>query len=214
MGFTNAAQQEAAIQAAAVEQEKRRVVEQVYAKFPGTIVRCMANERHIISIIERWAGPDVIPSLYMFEEAIRENPSEFDSLAQQQESKTREQLSEQIISLLAAGGKAHDAYTLQQERTRLKTLSTEALHVRLADIQRAHGMAHRPVTELKAIVAESRVDHRRFPGFPELPKTLWHQSAHVPVNALFFRGLDGYEIRRWNRLYSVEQVNQRIKETQ
>jgi hypothetical protein len=73
-------------------------------------------------------------------------------------------------------------------------------------------MAGQSVSALKAMVADARADKREFNGFPQLPKSVWNGTTHLPVNAAFFKSLDGHEIRRYTRLYSLEQVNQRIRE--
>jgi hypothetical protein len=210
MSFRTQEDQRRAVEAAALEKAKRETVAAVYQKFP-LLVRCMANDQHIIGIVTRFAGPDALPSLDLFLSALDENPDELRSLAQQSEAITRRQLTAQIIDLLAAKGKGHDSFTLAQEQKRLALLSVPALRARLADLQVKAKMASVDVGSLKAYVAEERRDKREFPGYPELPKSVWNGTTHVPVNAAFFKSLDGYEIRRYTRLYSVEQVNQRIQ---
>jgi hypothetical protein len=96
----------------------------------------------------------VLHSLTIFEEAIAHNPTEYNSLAKQTEEKTAEQLIEQIIDMLAAHGKGHDAFTSKQERTRLGRFTIPALRTRLADLQTKARMAGHSVTALKAFVAD------------------------------------------------------------
>jgi len=211
MSFRNLEQAEAAVAAAAAENDKKLLILNVYRKWP-TLVVCEANDKRILDIVDRWTdySADVIPTLSLFEEAIAENPEEFNSLAHQSEDTTRRQLVDQIIQLLATKGKGHDEYTLKSERTRLKTFTIDALRTRLADLQRGAQLAGKSVETLKGIVAEAKVDRSPYPGYPTLPKSVWNGQTHVPVNSVFFRQLSSFEIKRYARLYSIEQVNARI----
>jgi hypothetical protein len=213
VGYKNLEQQQQAVEAAKYENAKRQTRVHVYQKYLR-VLPCDANDKLISEICARWLGgnPDVLHSLAIFEEAIAQNPSEYDSLAKQTEEKTAEQLIEQIINLLATKGKAHDDFTLKSELTRLKTFTIPALRARLSDLQTKARMAGQSIQQLKQVVADARTDTRTYPGFPTLPKSVWNGTTHVLVNAAFFKALDGYEIRRYTRLYSTEQVNQRIQE--
>jgi hypothetical protein len=211
MSFKTLEDQHRAVEAAAWENAKRETIAQVYGRFP-LLVHCMANDQHIIGIVTRFAGPDALPSLDLFLSALDENPSALGSLAQQPEAITRQQLTEQIIELLAAKGKGHDAFTLRQEEKRLTMLPIPALRARLADLQMKANMASIPVPALKAFVKDAHTDKRKYPGFPELPKTVWNGTAHVPLNAAAIKAMDAWEIRKYSRLYSQQQLNDRIKE--
>jgi hypothetical protein len=215
MGFRTMEQQQAAINAAQLEQERRKTIELVYGKHQQ-MIRCLANERLIIEVIERFAG-EVVPSFGIFEDAILENPDEMKNFATQAVEKSKEQITEDILSLLSSkdggrDGKFND-FNLQSEKSRMASWSLEALRVRLAEIKTKQHMATTPVSVLKAFVSDAHADKRKYPGFPELPKQIWNGTDHVAVNASFFRRLDAHEVRRYTRLYSVEQVNDRIKET-
>src|SRR5260370_21550777 len=119
MSYKNLEQQQQALEAAKYENAKRLTRVHVYQKYQR-VVPCDANDKRISDICNRWLGgnPDVLHSLAIFEEACAANPTEFNSLAKQLETITCEQLIDQIISLLATKGKAHDDFTLRSERTR------------------------------------------------------------------------------------------------
>jgi hypothetical protein len=212
MSFISRSEQQQMLEAAALENAKRECIAAVYAEHQE-FVRCEANNRAIIDACSRWANSDsVLPSVAIFNEAMAENPGEIKNFARQSEAITREQLTEQIIELLAAKGKGHDVFTLKQEEKRLTMLSIPALRARLADLQIKAKMASIPVPALKAFVKDAHTDKRKYPGFPELPKTVWNGTAHVPLNAAAIKAMDAWEIRKYSRLYSQQQLNDRIKE--
>jgi hypothetical protein len=202
--------QAAAQQAARHKKACEDTIAQVY-NLHQDFVRCAANDREILGLINEWTNhsPDVLPSLELFEEALAVNP-DLSGFARQSMAVTREQLSEDILSILRAKGKGHDAYSLKNEAARLKTLSIPQLRTRLADLQRAANMATQPVADLKKIVAAGRPVH----GYPELPKAYWNGTANVPLDATAFRMMDVYELKRYTRIYGSEAVNRRLGETQ
>jgi hypothetical protein len=213
MGYKNLEQQQQAVDAAKFENAKRQTRLHVYQKYAKSVLPCDANDKLIIEIIDRWTGnTDVLPCLALFDEAIAENPAEFQTLAQQEEAVMRRNLIEQIIHLLATRGKGHDDFTLKSEQTRLSTFTIPALRARLADLQLKANMAGQSVQQLKQMVSDARTDRSPYPGFPTLPKSVWNGTTHVPLNAAAFRAMDPWEIRKYSRLYSVEQVNARIAE--
>jgi hypothetical protein len=212
MSFKTLEDQHRAVEAAAWENAKRETIAQVYAKYPATLIHCQANDQQIIAIITRFAGPDALPSLDLFLSALDENPSALGSLAQQPEAITRQQLTEQIIELLAAKGKGHDAFTLRQEEKRLAMLPIPALRARLADLQMKAGMAATDVTTLKRIVADAHRDQSQFPGYSNLPPTMWDETKHVRVDADYLNELarsDIWQFKKLVRLYGSEQIDVR-----
>ncbi len=208
MGYKNSEQTEAAVAAAKYENAKHLTRIHVYQKYLR-VVPCEANDRRISDIINRWTGnnPAVMHSLAIFEEACAENPTEYNSLAKQLEDKTVQQLIDQIIGMLAAHGKGHDDWSLNQERVRLTTFSIPMLRKRLEDLQRGAHMAGQSVQQLKQLVADARPTS----GFPALPKAMWDSAAgkHVTVDSAYLRSRDAWELKRLLRLYG-EQVNQRL----
>jgi hypothetical protein len=207
MSYKNLEQAEAAVAAAKYENAKRLTRIHVYQKYER-VLPCDANDRRISDIIDRWTGnPDVLHSLFIFEEACAANPTEFNSLAKDTEKNICADLTNQIISMLAAHGKAHDEWSLKQERTRLTTFTIPMLRARLADLQRGAHMAGQSVQQLKQMVADARPAL----GFPALPKTMWDGAAgkHVTVDSAYLRSRDAWELKRLLRLYG-EQVNQRL----
>jgi hypothetical protein len=157
-------------------------------------------------------GEDVAPSLDTFRSLVEINPEVMKTLATRAVERTREMLVEDILSLLKAKGIGYDDFNLRVEENRLKHFSLEALQNRLEEIRRKHRMASAPVPILKAIVADAHADKRRYPGYPEMPRQIWNGTAHVPLNAAAIKAMNVFEIRNYSRLYSVEQVNDRIKE--
>src|SRR5882724_9518986 len=102
MGFRNAAQREAAIEAARMQQAKKDCIDAVYASRQD-FVRCEANDRAIIETIEYWTGnPNVLPTKFIFDEALLENPAQINSFARQPVERSRQQVIEEIVELLAA----------------------------------------------------------------------------------------------------------------
>jgi hypothetical protein len=210
MSYKNLEQQQQALEAAKYENAKRQTRVHVYQKYLR-VLPCDANDKRISDIIDRWlnGNPDVLHSLAIFEEAIAQNPTDFNSLAKQIESVTCEQLIDQIIDLLATKGKAHDDFTLRSERTRLKTFTIPMLRTRLADLQRGAHMAGQSIQQLKQLVA----DARPAPGLPALPRQLFENGVTVDVNAHYLRGLDAYSLKRLCRIHGVRAVNQRLAES-
>jgi len=209
MSYKNLEQQQQALEAAKYENAKRQTRVHVYQKYLR-VLPCDANDKRISDIIDRWlnGNPDVLHSLAIFEEAITQNPTDYNSLAKQVESLTCEQLIDQIIDLLATKGKGHDEWSLKQERSRLKTFTIPMLRARLVDLQTKAHMAGQSMQQLKQVVA----DARPAPGFPALPRQLFENGQAVTINADYLRGLDLYSMKRICRIYSIEAVNQRLAE--
>src|SRR5713226_9764328 len=156
MSFRNIDQQNAAIEAAAHEQAKRNTIAYAYQKHP-TLVQCDANNRMLIELVERWAGTEVHPSPALFDSMLDENgPDALSMLARQPVERTKEQIIEEILTLLASknGGRdgKYDAYNLKSEETRMKSWSLDALRARLNEIKAKQGMAAAPVEVLKTYV--------------------------------------------------------------
>jgi hypothetical protein len=214
MSFRNIDQQNAAIEAAAHEQAKRNTIAYAYQKHP-TLVQCDANNRMIIELVERWAGDEVQPSPALFDSMLDENGKDaLSMLAQQPVERTKEQITQEILTLLASknGGRdgKYDAYNLRSEETRMKSWSLDALRNRLNEIKTKQRMAVAPVSVLKTYVAESRRDTSPYPGFPQMPKEVWQDGKTVPLNAATIKAMSSYEIRRLARIYSDSQLNARL----
>lgn len=204
--FRNAVQQEEAVQAARMENAKKQTVEAVYAKYP-TIVRCEANERQILSLVLAWAqNPQALPTFELFQSMLEENPEAMESLATQPLERIRQQIAEEILSLLAAHSR-RDALMLKSEEARMKSWSLDALRIRLAELKTKIGMVSTPVAALKSFVRDSRPDYSQW---PELPKTIWTGVAYIPLNAAYIKSLPAFEIRRLQRIYGP-QVDQRLR---
>jgi len=209
MSYKNLDQREKMLEAAEYENAKRLVRVQVYQKYLS-VVPCDANDTRVSDICDRWldGNPDVLHSLQIFEEAIAQNPAEYNSLAKQTEDVMRRQLTDSIIELLATKGKAHDEFSLKSERTRLKPFTIPMLRARLADLQTKAHMAGQSMQQLKQVVA----DARPVLGHPTLPRQLFENGQTVTVNAAYLKALDSYSLKRMCRIYSSDAVNQRLAE--
>jgi hypothetical protein len=214
MSFRTQEEQTKAIEAAHLELEKRKTIETVYAKFP-TFLRCEANDKAIIEIITRWAGPDVIPTADLFMFAYEENEEEvIKRMGVYPEAKIRARLIEDILDLLETRGNGHDALSLKTEKSRLATFTTQALHARLAELKVKQQMAGVPVSELKRFVANARKETRRFPGYPDLPATIVPrgQVQAVRCDSVYLLNLartDYHEYRHLCAKFSTEQITAR-----
>jgi hypothetical protein len=211
MSFRNLDQQNAAIQAAAYEQAKRDTIAYAYQKHP-TLILCDANNRMIIELVERWAGTEVHPSPALFDSMLDENgPDALSMLARQPVERTKEQLIQEILTLLVSknGGRdgKFDAFNLRSEEKRMASWSLDALRARLNEIRVKQRMAVQPVSDLKQIVRDARPDYNQW---PQLPKTIWDGSKHVALDAAYIKRLDAWEIRRYQRIYGP-QVNARLR---
>jgi len=90
---------------------------------------------------------------------------------------------------------------LDKERTRLSYFSIPELHERLDEVTRKQFWAGKPLHEMKKFVAGARVDTRKYSGFPDLDKT---------VTASTIKNLSTFELKKLIRVYSVQQVNDRL----
>jgi len=205
--------QQRAIDAAALEAERRKTIAQVYLKHQQ-MIRCEANDRQIIAVIERFAGVEVVPTFDLFETALAENPSEMQNFAQQSIERTREQIVAEILTLLTSKNEGRDgkfdSFNLRSEEKRMASWTLDALRVRLAEIKTKQRMSTAPVSELKTFIQDAHADKRKYVGYPDLPKSIWQDGKTVTVNATFFKSLDLFSLRRYTRIYSVEQCNERI----
>src|SRR5258706_5081846 len=157
MSYRSMEDQQRAVEAAKLENSKKETRLYVYRKWER-VLPCEANDRRITDIVDRWLdhNQDILHTPALFEAAIAQNPTDFNSLAKDSAKNISEQLIDQIVGMLAAHGKAHDDFTLKSERTRLSTFTIMALRQRLEDLQRSALMASKSITELRQIVASGR----------------------------------------------------------
>lgn len=218
MSFRTMEDQQRAIRVAALEAEKKKVIGQVYGKYQQ-MIHCEANERQIIGVIERFAGVDVVPTFDLFETALAENPKEMKNFATQPVERTREQIIEEILTLLASknggrDGKFND-FNLRSEEKRMASWTPDALRNRLHEIRTRQRMASTPVPVLKSFVRDAHRDpNNKFPGWPVLPARMVPPGKiqAVDVNADYLNGLvrtDIWQFKRLVRLYGSEQVDAR-----
>lgn len=204
-------QQDRAIQAAHFQQAVARGIEQIYAAYP-TLMRCDANAKLIVEYVRDFLGDDVAPDLDTFKNLMGLNPDLMSTLVHRAVEVTRQQLIEDILSLLASkdGGRdgKYDQFNLRSEKQRMASWSLDALRARLQEIRTRQQMSTRSVADLKQIVRDGRPET----GYPALPKQVWTGSGHTLVDRAFFKSLDPFELKKYNRLYGTEQVNARIQQ--
>ncbi len=134
MSFRNMEQQQQAIAAAALENAKKNVVAFVYQKFPK-IKQHAANAKMIVELVERWGGPDIVPTPEAFLSMLDENGAEALSMLDQQPvERTMEQIRAEILTLLAAHSR-RDEIMMKSEEARMKSWSLDALRIRLAELE-------------------------------------------------------------------------------
>jgi hypothetical protein len=114
------------------------------------------------------------------------------------QAEVKQDLISEILSLLSAHSR-RDEFMLKSEESRMAHMSLDALQARLAELK--FKINAPPVSTLKAFVAESRVDNRRYRGFPDLDKT---------VDAAYIKALPTFELKKLIRMHSVQQVNDRL----
>src|SRR6266513_5667429 len=147
MSFKNAVQQQQAIEAARMEQAKRTCVAAVYATYP-TMLQCEANERQILEMVLAWSqNPDVLPTIELFQSMLDENPDAIKTFAMQAIERTKEQIRDEILTLIASknNGKdgKFDSFNLRSEEKRMESWSLDALRNRLNEIKVRQRMSDR-----------------------------------------------------------------------
>ncbi len=211
MSFRNATQQQEAIEAARVQQAKRDCIAEVFSKYP-TMVQCEANARKIIEDISFWApNTEILPTFQLFQSMLDENPDHIKTYATQPVDRTKEQIREEIISLLQAHSRRDD-HMLKSEESRMKSWDLSALRIRLAELKTKTHMVSQPVSELKQFVADSRPSISPFPGFATLPKSIWRDGRTVTIDADYLNHIakhDKYEFVRICKIYGSAQVDSR-----
>jgi hypothetical protein len=90
---------------------------------------------------------------------------------------------------------------VDKERTRLSYFSIPELQGRLGEVTRKQFWAGKPLHETKTFVADARADTRKYSGFPDLDKS---------VTASTIKNLSTFELKKLIRVYSVQQVNDRL----
>jgi hypothetical protein len=215
MSFRNAAEQARAIESAAHERAKLDTVAHAYQKYPK-LVQCDANSKMIVELVRDWAGPHVHPSPALFDSMIDENGEEaLKMLAQQPIERTKEQLIEEILGLIASKNSGRDGkfddFSLKNEEKRMASWSLDQLRARLNEIKTKQRMSSTmSVPALKAYVKEQHRNQRKYPGYPDLPQTIWQDGRSVRLDASGIKALSSYEIKRLTRIYGDQQVNDRL----
>jgi len=126
------------------------------------------------------------------------------------EAETKADLINRIMELLQGTNNAHWTidHNIKSERTKMSFWSVEQLTARLDEVVRAQTLNAKPIGELKAIAASER----QYVGFPTLGKAIVRPGTvrAVPLDAEYLRGLDSWELKKFVRLYGIDQVNDRL----
>jgi hypothetical protein len=195
--------QEAREAQAQFDADNQRGLENVYREFKE-LIRCEANER----LIADYCEPMSI-NLTAFQLAM-DNPAFRNSLAWASVDDQRKVLMDEIVKLLsAAGGGGFDVHALQAEKkNRLQWQSLNELIARRDSILREREIRKLSPDQRKQILVDARPNLH----YPRLPRTIVPrgQVQAVPLDSAYIRRLDPESIRRLNRIYSVEAVNDRL----
>ena len=209
--FRTMEQANAAVEAARMENAKKTCIAEVYQERQD-FVRCEANSRAILSVIERWSGnnPDLVPTRELFNEVLLENPDEIKNFARQPLALVKEQVVEEYLQLLAAHSR-QDKYSLKQEENRLKHLSLEVCRQKLAELKSRQKMAQAPVSFLKTFVRENSPQYSQRPN---LPTSMWStaQGRTITIDADYLNHIgkhDKYEFARFVKFYGSAQIDSR-----
>jgi hypothetical protein len=179
-----------------------KFVNDVYQAFP-TLVRCTATTKMVLEAIYQFAGTtDVVPTLELFKVLLDANPEFFQSsLPNQRLEQRKAALVDDIVNLLATGGK-YTSFDLASERKRLSTnqFDVQKLEARKADILEKQRLNKFSTTELREQLANQRAANA--PQRPVLPpeitaavikklppagiKDLIHRFSAVAVNDRLF----------------------------
>jgi hypothetical protein len=218
MSFPTKVDQDQKTRAAEFGDAYQRGLAAIYAAYP-IIMRNQANDSMIGFICAEYLGlqtHQVAPTLDVFRSALEADPNLLGSVngngvATKDISKQRTELIDDICDLLRApdpsgrGGK-YSAFNIDSVRTRMASWSLDALKERKAEITREQDLVKKPISELKAIVADSRPVY----GFPKLPKSLMQGMVLVQIDRAYLKSLPPYELRRFCRIYSDQAVNARL----
>lgn len=208
--FRTIEQRNAAIQAAEFEQAKRVCIAEVYQKHQD-FIRCDGNDRAIVDVIEEVYGPDVVPKSSLLDDALAADPDEIKRFARQPLAKAKEQVIDEYLELLAAHSR-QDRYSLDAERKRLNHLPLEVCRQKLDEMKRRQKMGTQSTSELKQMLRDANPYQSNFPGYPNLPTTMWDSAAgkHVTVDAAYLNGLarnDVWQLKKLCRIYGSAQID-------
>lgn len=203
-------QQNAAIAAAQYQQRVAEGFEDIFSAYP-TLLRCDANRKIIIEHVRDFMECDFAPDLETFRNLIALNPDIMSTMVQRSVEVTKAQYIDEYIELLAAHSR-QDRYSLESERKRLTHLSLEQCRQKLDELKRRQGMSSQSLASLKKVVADAHRVERPYPGFPNLPPSMWDGTKHVKVDADYLNRLaraDIFQFKKLVRLYGSIQIDDR-----
>jgi hypothetical protein len=128
------------------------------------------------------------------------------------EQETKDALIDKILDILKKGGTGYDTFKLLDAARTKMSIGTdwtvEKLTARLDEITRAQRMVKQPIAEVEKVL----VDARQYGSYPRLPKQIVRQGTvrAVDLDAAYIRKLDVYDLKKLNRIYGTEAVNNRL----
>jgi hypothetical protein len=178
-----------------------KFVNDVYQAFP-TLVRCTATTKMVLEAIYQFAGTtDVVPTLELFKVLLDANPEFFQSsLPNQRLEQRKTELINDIIELLATGGK-YTTFDLATERKRMTANQWDVtkLEARKADILEKQRLNKFSAPELREQLANQRAANA--PQRPVLPPE---------ITAAVVKKLPPAGIKDLIHRFSVVAVNDRL----
>jgi hypothetical protein len=198
--------------------EQERGLGAIYKAYPS-IKPCMATKSLVIDLVRTFLGDDgTLPvTLENFRSMLEQNPDALNTLVIESPQKQNEALIGEICELLRSadgtgrGGKFSDA-ALKSERHKMLWWTRDQLQQRLNQIVEAQRLAKLPAAQIKADLAAARRDVRPYTGYPTLPKTIVPrgQVTAVVCDSKYLQSLHPEDLRRMSRLYSQQQINDRL----
>jgi hypothetical protein len=131
------------------------------------------------------------------------------------EAEVKQDLIQEILDLLRSPdgtgreGK-YSNFDLKQLEVKMRgnDWTVEKLTARRNEIISKQEMSKQPIEEVVKVLQNAR----QYTGYPQLPKTIVRPGTvrAVTLDAPYLKALDVWELKRLNRLYGIDQVNDRL----
>ena len=122
------------------------------------------------------------------------------------QTEVKQDLIETILGLIASSNGGRDgkfnSENLKSESIRMSYWSVSELTTRLNEILEKQRLQPKSAGQIRQELAASRPTPSKYPGFPDLDKT---------VTASTIKNLSTFELKKLIRVYSVQQVNARLR---
>jgi|SRR6266404_2908320 len=193
--------QQRAIAAASLEVKKRACIAEVYRTHQD-IVPCMANDGHIIGVIERFYGTEVVPTASLFQDVIAENPETIKSFVRRPVRRQQENLIDEIVAALQSTNDPtwKSSINVRSERTRMSVWTVENLRARLAQILEAQRLQKLSSDQIRQELQASR---------PQQPVRVT-LPAEYTAERLRDRNFPVSELKKLIRTFGADACNDRL----